>query len=304
VNKKNNRKTSMTTKVALTLFCILLQTACSSDLIVNPTLTPTATAQATSTQPASTSTPIVTPTAELWGSQSYSTDQEWIASIYKSSENDQYFMTLVVEKRDHSRKWIVGKISTDKTKVVAEYPSPFHWSSDGKTLYFTHQGFQDGCFSYAAGGKGLFSLDLATGKVRTILHEFASQMKFSPDESMLAFVDYGRTGLQVLDVATGDKIEFEHLYPDLLTNQYGLVWSPNNDQVAFTILLEACITDKATSIVIADIASMSQKILVKEDERHLGSEEWLEESRILVSDWSENSWYLNPKTGELTSIGQ
>src|SRR5262245_61826999 len=135
----NNKKMSMATKVALTLLCILLQTSCGSAF----TLTPSATTQAKSTEPAITSTPVLTPTPELWGSQSYSLDQQWVASVYKSFENGQYFMILVVEKQDHSKKWIVEKISTDNTKVVAEYPAPFHWSSEGKTFYFTHQGFQD-----------------------------------------------------------------------------------------------------------------------------------------------------------------
>src|SRR5262245_388742 len=116
----NNKKMSMATKVALTLLCILLQTSCGSAFTLTPTLTPSATTQAISTEPAIISTPVLTPTPELWESQSYSLDQQLVASVYKSSENGQYFMILVVEKQDHSKKWIVEKISTDNTKVVAE----------------------------------------------------------------------------------------------------------------------------------------------------------------------------------------
>jgi len=298
----SDRKFSMTTKVALALFCILLQTSCASDLTVYPTLTTTA---QVIKQPTSTSTPIITPTAELWGSQSYSSNQEWIASVYKLFENGQYFMTLVVEKKDHSRKWSVEKIPADNTRVVTEYPAPFHWSSDGKTLYFTHQGFQDGCLSYVAGGKKLFSLDLTTGNVRIILNEFASEMKFSPDESRLAYVEYGDTGVKILELETGNIIEFDRLYPDIVTNQYGFAWSLDNTQLAYTILLEACITDRATSIVIINIAENSQKIALSEDEKILVSKEWVDESRILLSNWSgwsENYWFLNLQTGELTSV--
>jgi hypothetical protein len=117
-------------------------------------------------------------------------------------------------------------------------------------------------------------------------------------------VHYGKTGLKILVLKTGDTIELEHLYPDIFTNQYGLAWSPDSKQLAFTILLEACITDKATSIIIVDIADNSQTFLISEDESHLESEEWLDESRILVSDWSKNSWYLHPQTGELTPMSQ
>lgn len=294
----------MSSKVVIALFLVLLQVSCGSDVISNPTPTVVPTIQVTSTPEVSTLAPTTTPTAELYGDQSHSPDQQWIASVYKSFENDEALLTLIVEKQDGSVKWVAEKVPVGQSLALAQYPTPFHWSTDGKTFYFTNQGFQDGCFSYSEGGKKLFSLDLGTGSVKTVLNEFASEMKFSPDESMIAFVNYGETGLQILDVETGDKIEFEHLYPDLLTDQYGLAWSPDSNQLAFTILLEACISDKATSIVIADIASMSQKILVKEDERHLGSEEWLDEGRIIVSDWSENSWYLNPYTGELTSSSQ
>jgi hypothetical protein len=262
------------------------------------------TRQVTPTREVNTPAPTSTPTVELYGDYSYSWDLQWAASVYKSVENEKTFLTLVVKNRDHSVAWVAEKVLAGQSAALTQYPTPFHWSTDGKTFYFTNQGFQDGCFSYPEGGKKLFSLDLASGNVKAVLNEFASEMKFSPDESMLAYVNYGETGLQILDVKTGDKIEFEHLYPDLLTNQYDLVWSPDNNQLVFTILLEACITDRATSIVLVDIASMSQKILVDEDERHLGTEEWLDESTILVSDGSGQSWYLNPQTGELRSSSQ
>lgn len=294
----------MSLKIVLALFLVLLQVSCGSGVIINPTSTLVPTMQITSTREVNILASTSTPTTELYGDQSHSPDQQWIVSVYKSFENDETFLTLVVEKQDGSVMWVAEKVLAGQSAALAQYPTPFHWSTDSKTFYFTNLGFQDGCFSYSEGGKKLFSLDLGTGNVRTVLNEFASEMKFSPDESMIAYVNYGDTGLQILDVKTGDKIEFEHLYPDLLTDQYGLAWSPDSTQLAFTILLEACITDRATSIIIADIASMSQKILVNEDERPLGSEEWLDESRILVSDWSENSWYLNPQTGELTPIIQ
>jgi hypothetical protein len=164
----------MSSTVSLALFFILLQASCGSGLIINPTPTLVTTVQATATKETSTLTPTSTPIAELWGSQSYSSNQKWVASIYKSSENGKDFLTLVVEKQDGSSKWIVEKVPAEQSAPFAEYPSPLHWSKDGTTFYFTHQGYQDGCFSYSDGGKELFSVDLATGNVNTILNEFAS----------------------------------------------------------------------------------------------------------------------------------
>lgn len=294
----------MSSKVVFALFFVLLQASCGSSVIITPTSTLVPTMQVTSTREVSTIAPTSTPTAELYGSQSHSPDQQWVASVYKSFENDEAFLILVVEKQDGSVKWVAEKVPAGQSAALAQEPTPFYWSADGQTFYFTNLGFQDGCSNYSKGGKKLFGLDLGTGDVKTILDEVASEIMFSPDESMIAYVNYGETGLQILDVKTGDKIEFENLYPDLLTAKYGLTWSPDSNQLAFTILLEACITDRATSIVMVDIASSSQKILVSENEGHLGSEVWLDETRILVSDWSENSWYLNPQTGDLTPISQ
>lgn len=305
----------MSSKVVVMLLFLLLATACSSNIAMDvvPAVSPTSPATSTSTptlQAVSTATqeiivpsPTATPKIVRWGSSSISPDQQWSASIYQSFDSGQHFMHLVVEKQDGSKKWILDKDRAGQRATGDQYPVPFYWSKDLQTLYFTYQGNQDGCFSYMEGGKGLFGLDLATGTVKTILDVFASEMKLSPDESKLAFVDYGDTGLKIFDLQSGSTIELERLYPDLPTGQYGIAWSPDSKQLVFTILLNACIDDRATSIVIVDTVNRSQKIVLREDERRLGSKEWLAEDKVFVSDWSENSWYLNPQTGELIAVG-
>lgn len=287
----------------LLFFFVILQTSCSSEnAIVStpislPSFTPTIAQKATATpQP-----------KELWGKPSYSPNGKWVASRYKFSEGLISFLSFSVESVDGSFVWEIKTIPIENKPPFLEFPAPFLWSKDSKTFYFVDQGFQDGCFTYAGGGKKLYSLNLDTGERKIILNEFASEIKFSPDESQIAYVNYGDTGLQILDLQNGNKIEFEHLYPELLTDQIGLVWSPDGNKLAFTILLDACVSDKASTIVIADISKNSQRIIIKEDENHLHTKEWIDENKILVSDWSNDPahlWYLNPKTGELILVNQ
>lgn len=262
--------------------------------------------------PSSTSTITSTVTAsphpkEPFGKPSYSPNGQWIASRYKFSKGNLSFLSFTVEKIDGSIVWQIETIPLENKPPYLEFPAPFLWSKDGKTFYFVNQGFQDGCLTYADGGHKLFSLNLESGETKTILAKFASEIKFSPDESKIAYVDYGHTGLQILNLETGNKVEFEHLYPDMFTDQYGLAWSPDNNQLAFTILLDACISDKATTIVLVDIPTNTQQIIINEDESHLYTKEWIDKNRIQVTDWSNDPthlWYLNPKTGELTPVSQ
>lgn len=252
----------------------------------------------------STATPTPQP-KELWGEPSYSPNGEWIASHYKFSKGDLSFLSFTVEKTDGSAAWEIETIPIENKPPYSDFPAPLMWSQDGRTFYFINQGFQDGCLAHAASGWKFSSLNLENGNIKTIIDEFASEIRFSPDESKVAYLDYGDIGLQILNLETGDKIGFEHLYPDIVTDQYGLVWAPDNNQLAFTILLDACISDKATTIVIVDLSKNSQRILIKEDENHLYTKEWVDENRILVTDWSNDPahhWYLNPNTAELTLI--
>ena len=286
----------------LLLFFVILQTSCGKGNLVISTLTPFPS-----------STPTITPTAtaqlkELWGEPSYSPNGKWIASRYTFSEGSISFLSFFAESTDGSSVWEIETIPIENKPPYLEFPAPFLWSKDNKTFYFVDQGYQDGCFMYVDGGKKLYSLNLDTGERKTILDKFASEIRFSPDESKIAYVNYGNTGLQILNLQNGINTEFEHLYPELLTDQYGLVWSPDGNQLAFTIILDACISDKATTIVIVDVTNNNQRIIVRESKNHLFTKEWIDENRILVGDWSSNDpthlWYLNPQTGELTSANQ
>lgn len=289
--------------VPLLLFFVILQTSCGNSRVTIPTST-----HLTSFTPTTTLTATATPQPrEPWGEPSYSPNGKWVASRYKFYEGEISFLSFFVKSIDGSSVWEIETIPIENKPPYLEFPAPFLWSKDNKTFYFVDQGFQDGCFTYAGGGKKLYGLNLDSGKTTTVLDKFASEIKFSPDESKIAYVNYGKTGLQILDVETGKEIEFEHLYPDLLTDQYSLVWTPDSNQLAFTIILDACISDKATTIVIVDVSKNSQKIIIKEDVNHLYTKEWVDENRILVSDWSNDPahlWYLDTKTGELTLVNQ
>jgi hypothetical protein len=241
---------------------------------------------------------------ELWGKPSYSPNGEWIAARHKSFEGLLTFLSFTVEKLDGSITWEIKKIPIENKPPYQNFPAPFMWSKDGETLYFVNDVFQDGCIYYPYIGEKLFSLNLNSGEIITILDEFAYEIKFSPDESKIAYFGSGDIGLQILDLATERKIEFEYLYPDMNTIQYGLVWSPDNNQLAFTISFDTCTDERATSVVLINIADNSQQILIDEDERLIYAREWLGKNTILVSDESDNFWFLNPASGGLISANE
>lgn len=289
---------------SLLAFLIILQTSCSNGNITVPASTPLP-----SVMPTATLTATVTPQPkELWGKPSYSPNGKWVASRYKFSEGLISFLSFSVERLDGSSVWEIETIPLENKPPYMEFPAPFLWSKDNKTFYYVDQGFQDGCFTYWDGGKKLYSLNLDNGERKIILDEFASEIKFSPDESKIAYVNFGNTGLQMLDLQNGNKIEFEHLYPDTPTDQFSLVWSPDGNKLAFTVLLNPCDINIATSIAIIDISKNHQQMIVSEDERQFHTKEWINSDKILVvSDWSDNpeyAWHLDVKTGKLTSVNQ
>lgn len=76
---------------------------------------------------------------------SFSLQRNWVASVYKSVEGGQPFLSLIVEKLDGSAGWTVEKNQIESKPPVTDFPAPVYWSRDKKYFYYTHQGFQDGC---------------------------------------------------------------------------------------------------------------------------------------------------------------
>ena len=286
--------------ILLSIAFFALLTSCSSISTNTPTPSPTDTITPTDI-PTPTSTPR---SREFWGKPSYSPNGDWLASRFKLFEGNLIYMSFAVERLDGTKKWEIKKIPVENKPPYKNFPAPFMWSKDGETLYFVNDAFQDGCIYYPYLGEKLFSLNLKSGEIVTILDEFAYEIRFSPDESKIAYFGSGDTGLQILDLATGNTIEFEYLYPDTHANQYNLVWAPDNNQLVFTISFDTCTDERATSIVLVNISDNSQQVLIDEDDRRIYAKEWLDESTILATDWSENFWFINPSAGNIVSANK
>lgn len=263
--------------------------------------TKTETPQVTRT-PTATIPITITPGYEVWRGASYSSNSEWVSVVFQSEQNDQLYLTLRVTSIDGSANWVIEEIPVEDENFVRYYPAPFHWSIDGKHFYFTHLGWMDGCFGYVNGGKDLYRVNLENGRTELISDTFASVMVLSPDESKLAHVEYGNSGIRILDIETGKEIELEYLYPKLITDQKGLIWSPDGSKLAFTIDLDPCGAFAPSSIVIVDVRQQTQRIIVREDKDHPFTVEWVDEGTILLGSWIGKSWYLNVSTGEMTEI--
>jgi hypothetical protein len=263
------------------------------------TPTPTRTLRASYT-PTATLPTTVTLGYEQWGNASYSPDGKWFAVKYSFEEQKQRYVALVVGRMDDSASWIVEKLPANGN--FYDYPTSFLWAKDGKSYYFRHYWIQDGCFSLGKGAKILYRVNLEDGKKVLIFDQFASEMALSPDGTKLAYVDYGDTGVRVLDIETGTEIELEHFYPELLSDQIGLVWSPDGNKIAYAIMHYVCEPDSPTSIVIIDVNRASQEIKIQDDERGMHPIEWVGESTILLGNVTGQYWHFNPKTGEMTEI--
>jgi hypothetical protein len=263
----------------------------------SPTRTPKASYTPTATLPIT-----VTPGYEQWGNASYSPDGKWFAVKYSFEEQEQRFIALVVGSMDGSANWIVDQLPVEGHFFY--YPTPFLWSKDGKHFYFKHYLIQDGCFSLGNGGENLFRVNLEDGEKELVFEQFASEMALSPDETKLAYVDFGDSGVRILDIETGVEIELERLYPELLIDQIGLVWSPDGNKVAYAIMHYVCEPDSPTSIMIIDVNQASQELIIQDDERGMHPIAWVDENTILLGNVTGQYWHFNPRTGEVTEISE
>lgn len=150
---------------------------------------------------AKTSTPFVTPkitfTPVIPKATSYpkpitvfkstSPDSRWDAITSRVTVAGEERSILTVSNDDGKIEWQAeNKPFIDDPPFGFWFPVPFHWSKDGKYLYYAHRASGDGCFGgnkYL--GSDLQRLDLTTGKVEDV-SSGGTYISISPDEKYLA----------------------------------------------------------------------------------------------------------------------
>jgi Tol biopolymer transport system component len=230
---------------------------------------------------------------------STSPDGKWKATVLE----DQESASLRVSSTDGSVVWIADTVTERDIYGGFEWPIPFHWSKDGRYLYFTHHERGDGCISLFH-GSDLQRLDLQTGEVTEIIPRVGYWLALSPDETTLAYLSFEK-GLILHDLPSGDErqvhLDIEDAYPETPLHKSHLLWSPNGNLLVLTIDIDVCGPGWSTAIVQVDVATLSQTVLLHEDEKLLYTIEWLEANRILLWEEGGHLWWLDTTTGTVTT---
>lgn len=227
-------------------------------------------------------------------------DGEWKAALEQSATGDEEApdrvrLTLVNDGR--TRVWTVVD-RAQPAGLGATTPKDVRWSADGTRFYFTHVAAVDGC-AWFVNGSGLYSVDLTTGRVSELLPELGLALALSPDEKRVAYVAYGERGLVVRDLSSqAEQTVGLSGGPDALSITQ-LVWSPDSEQLAVTLVAEACtqLEPGRYLTVVVDADTGEARTLLDNDPRLLTIVEWNAPGRVKLMDWDGGFWWLDVATG-------
>ena len=286
------------------------------------TLTATTVPLPTSTEAAASSTPLAI--AEISNDQldlsqmsvdewaSTSPNGKWVAvglvAFPKENIGGQLaYVRLMIFSADGTTHWTI----IDKQKEMDlgfPVPVPLKWSRDGSHFYFTHRVTPDGCSAFPF-LTDLQQVNLEDGTVDNLLPDSAVALALSPDDSQVAYFFGGERGLVLRDLVTGEERE-TRIDPGKDFNAGNILWSPEGNSLALTLAINPCtgryglsktVWAESTTILLVDVETLQQKVLVNEDPRWFVTWEWNEPERITVANGEEDSlWYLNVNTGEIT----
>jgi hypothetical protein len=264
-------------------------------------------------------TPTATPVLSKMGlhTQTFnSPDGKWTARVTVAlpmvggvSIGDNYYTQLKVSRIDGSVTWMVVD---EWSNFGAGYttPRPFHWSKDGRYLYFTNEPVPDGCPVFV-NGSDLQQVGLSTGRIREIVPPKASWLSLSPDEKNIAYIHRNGNSLEVIlhDLPTAAERAAKLSVIGENVQAGNIVWSPDAQVFVLTAAIRPCtgkwadatsIWADATSIIRVDISTLKQTILIREDKRLFTTEQWSATNHVLLRDADGQSWWMDTVTGQVT----
>lgn len=273
-----------------------------------PTSTPGASPAPTTPPPPAAATPDPA-TMDVTATPSTSPDGKWtavtrVATPKSNSGQEMYYQRLEVASADGRTRWtaVDGWSNYGLGYTIAR---PFHWSADGRYLYFTDEPVSDGCALFV-NGSDLKRLDLATGEVTALVPQAGPWMSLSPDERTLAHVAGGQRGLVLHDLATGQERAVP-LPVESGTWQAGaIVWSPDGASLALTVAHEPCDGGWAqfTSILRVILESLAAAPLLQQDSRLLTTVDWPDAATIVLQDQNGQQVKMNATTGQIEPAGE
>lgn len=208
---------------------------------------------------------------------------------------DRYTVRLSVFRKDGSQRW---RAFEEERPFGLGYTLPglFHWSRDGKALYYSEHGIPDGSPTMIGFDCGLFRVALDSGAVSALSRECGA-LRAAPDDSGYALLQGSR--LLVRNTRTDSQREFA--YTDLLDmtgeqdwQMGGLVWSSDADQLLFTLIRSIIPPDTAkTSFVLVDLNSGQVRFVMDAFPGQYLSSEWREDGKIVVLDAFQQVYLLD-----------
>jgi hypothetical protein len=212
--------------------------------------------------------------------------------------SEQYQTRLEAVNTAGTVKWTLAD-QTLNYGLGYTIPHPFHWSADGRYLYFTNLAVPDGC-SLFHNGSDLYRADLSTGQVTEIVPPWVWWLSLSPDEQTVAYIRWNGEALllTILNPATGNyrQTTFEGNY----TQAGNIVWSPDGQAFMLTLAAQPCDPANWTqSIARVDVATLSPTILIRDDKRLFVTTEWPEVDTVELTDKDGDLWTLEVTSGEL-----
>ncbi len=220
---------------------------------------------------------------------------EGIVALPKPGE-DRYYTELRVKRADGGTEWM--PVATwSNFGLGYTTPRPLHWSRDGQYLYFTNAPVVEGCGLFV-NASDLQRLDLADGNVDQLLPPNTTRsLTFAPDDQSIAYGE--QELLYLLDPTTGD---YATLALDMLgsNEQWGnFVWSPDSQQVVFTIADDPCGANWQQSVVLVHTPSLTATVLVEPNERLFTAVAWPDPDHLQLRDRDNQFWQLDINTGEI-----
>lgn len=169
-----------------------------------------------------------------------------------------FYVELRVTSQDTGRTWTPVSEWHAAGLGQEEAPRPFHWSKDGRFLYYSSLSYPDGaCVFYDNIGDYLDRLDLADGSVAAMQPPYPRGIAaISPNETMVAYLqrqpDFSNQHLVVRDLATAysdgnesqDSIKWqiphEVLWPTQVS-QIAWLWNSRKVFVTTTTVADNCL---------------------------------------------------------------
>ncbi len=265
--------------------------------------------QTDTVQPALTPAPVTPKTThEDWFYTS--SDGQWtvqVSAIFPvaadgSVSGERYRLALAVFRKDGGARW---QILDEERPFGLGYtlPAQFHWSRDGSQLFYTEHGNPDGSPTIVGFDCGLYRVDLQNGEKLQLTDE-CGLLRAAADGETYAVLQGSRLVIHNLSGQVLREFAFATLLKldqDSNWQAGGLVWSPDNGRLAFSILNN--IQQPAeiqTSFVLVDLISGMVRYVLENRQGQYLPILWDEGETLLIQDGFGLRYRLNIRTAEIT----